>query len=405
MRINTDQRIRDIQVDFAGQPLGILQKGARYTFSYHSDAAQPVSVTMPLEQRVYERGALFPIFEMNIPEGYIRQRITERLRKHIRVDDMLFLALQGNTGVGCLQYRTPGIEAGHTTGEALAEILGWQGQDDLFETLLDKYLLQSSISGVQPKLLVPETRSTSAKGALVLPSLIVKKGDDEYPELAVNEYICMRLAQACGIDTPEFWLSDDRQLFVMRRFDLDADGDCMAMEDMAVLQGKSTDQKYASSYEAIVKAIRYYSADVHTDLDIFYKMLLHSCMVGNGDGHLKNYAMIYRDPEQMGLSKLYDVVNTRLYHSNEFMALRLDKSKDFPDRRRLVNFGKNIGIKKPETVIEEIADRIRDELVRLRDYADAMTLDIEASILGSLNRSTTRTAHKSRPARRHSKHP
>lgn len=404
MRINTGQRIASIRIGFGGQPVGVLQKNARFTFSYHADAGQPVSVTMPLDQRVYERGALFPVFEMNIPEGYIRQRITERLRKHIQVDEMLFLALQGNTGIGCLQYAAPGIEADQPQAESLAEILGWQGNEDLFETLLDKYLLQSSVSGVQPKLLVPETLSTSAKGALVLPSLIVKKGDDEFPELTVNEYVCMRLARAGGIDTPEFWLSDDRRLFVMRRFDIDANGDCMAMEDMAVLQGKATDHKYASSYESIAKVIQIFSADVHADLEIFYNMLLHACMVGNGDGHLKNYAMMYRDPQHMRLSKLYDVVNTRLYDHKDFMALRLDKSKDFPDRRRLVDFGKNIGVKKPESIIDAMADRIRDELDKLSDYTDAMSLDIAASIKESLHRSTTRTPQKSRPKRRVSKH-
>jgi len=43
----------------------------------------------------------------------------------------------------------------------------------------------------------------------------------------------MTLAKACHIKTPEFWLSDNHQMFVMRRFDLTTKGHCIGMEDMA----------------------------------------------------------------------------------------------------------------------------------------------------------------------------
>ena len=171
---------------------------------------------------------------MNIPEGFIRHRITERSRKHIQVDEMLFLALQGNAGIGCISYETLGGEQEEVRAENLAEILVWEGSHELFDELVNKYLLQSSISGIQPKVLVPEAIVATEKGALILPSLIVKSGDEEHPGLALNEFICMRLAKACQIEAPELWLSDNQQLFVMRRFYLKADGSCIAMEDMAV---------------------------------------------------------------------------------------------------------------------------------------------------------------------------
>ena len=95
VKINTDQRIRRIDIKVAGEVAGLLEKNTQFEFTYHSDAQFPVAVAMPLAKRAYQSGALFPIFEMNIPEGFIRHRITERLRKQIQVDDMLFLALQG----------------------------------------------------------------------------------------------------------------------------------------------------------------------------------------------------------------------------------------------------------------------------------------------------------------------
>ncbi len=404
MKINTDQRISQIKIKVSGQDAGILDKKAQFEFTYHSDAQIPVAVSMPLEQRFYQHGALFPIFEMNIPEGYIRHRITERLRKQIQVDEMLFLALQGNAGIGCITYEAQGIEHDESDSENLSEILNWSGDNSLFEELIDKYLLQTTISGVQPKVMVPEKNAPSEKSSLVLPSLIVKSGDDEFPQLAINEYICMRLAKACQIETPEFWLSDDKQLFVMRRFDLKHDGSCIAMEDMAVLQGKSTDHKYQSSYESISKVIDVYSSDIRADKDILFKMLIHSSMVGNGDAHLKNYAMLYDDIDDIRLSPLYDVVNTQLYNPNDHFALGLGKSKEFPDRRRIVDFGKAIGLLKCEEIVDEMADNIRDELNTLQEYTDIMELEIKKSILDNIHRSTTRTAIKTRIARKYTKH-
>jgi len=404
MKIKTDQRIRQITINVAGEVAGLLEKNTQFEFTYHSDAQSPVAVSMPVDNRFYQDGALFPIFEMNIPEGFIRHRITERLRKHIQVDEMLFLALQGNAGIGCIGYETEGIEQEEASAENLAEILAWQGSHELFDELVNKYLLQSSISGIQPKVLVPEATVKTGKGALILPSLIVKSGDEEYPGLALNEFICMRLAMACQIETPEFWLSDNRQLFVMRRFDIKDNGSCRAMEDMAVLQRKSTNDKYRSSYESMGKVLQFYSSDIKADNETLFKMMVHSCMVGNGDGHLKNYAMLYDDIEAMRLSPLYDVVNTQIYTPADTLALKLGKSKDFPDRKRIIDFGKAMGVKNCEDIVDEMAEQIREELDLLVEYTTAMPLDIKSSILANIHRSTTRTAIKTRASRRHTKH-
>lgn len=403
MKVKTDQRIRQINIKVAGEVAGLLEKNAQFEFTYHSNALFPVAASMPLETRSYRDGALFPIFEMNIPEGFIRHRITEKLRKHIQVDDMLFLALQGNTGIGCITYETEGVEQEEVGAENLAEILAWEGSNDLFEELVNKYLLQSNISGVQPKVMVPEATVVAEKGALILPSLIIKSCDEEFPQLVINEFICMQLAKACQIDTPEFWLSDNQQLFVMRRFDLKDDGSCRAMEDMAVLQGKSTNNKYQSSYELVSKVLSFFSSEINTDNEALFKMLVHSCMVGNGDAHLKNYAMLYNDPDDMRLSPLYDVVNTQIYNPKDTLALNLGKSKAFPDRKRIIDFGKSINVKNCEDIVDEMAGQIRDELEGLVDYTEAMVLDIKSTILENIHRSTTRIAIKSRAVRRHTK--
>ena len=78
-------------------------------------------------------------------EGFVRERITERLRKHIRIDDMLFLALQRDYGIGRLQYHSSYFPDKTAGKENLAEILQWRGKKSLFDELVNKYLLQTSI--------------------------------------------------------------------------------------------------------------------------------------------------------------------------------------------------------------------------------------------------------------------
>jgi hypothetical protein len=82
----------------------------------------------------------------------------------------------------------------------------------------------------------------------------------------------------------------------------------------------------------------------------------------------------------------------------------LGKSKDFPDRKRIIDFGKSIGVKKCENIVDEIADRIRDGLEALVDYTEMMELNIKSTILENIYRSTTRTAIKTRTPRRHTKY-
>ena len=114
--------------------------------------------------------------------------------------------------------------------------------------------------------------------------------------------------------------------------------------------------------------------------------------------------MLFDDPDDMHLSPLYDVVNTQIYSPVDTLALSLGKSKSFPERKQLIDFGKAIGVKKCEAIVDEMADQIRDELDVLTDYTKMMALDIKSSILENIRRSTTRTAIKTRAPRRHTKY-
>jgi hypothetical protein len=77
-------------------------------------------------------------------------------------------------------------------------------------------------SDVQPKLLMPDAdrHPITDRVTVIRSDLIVKSTGDEWPDLTQNEFICTTAAKRAGIDVPEFYLSDDQQMFVIERFDL-----------------------------------------------------------------------------------------------------------------------------------------------------------------------------------------
>ena len=306
---------------------------------------------MGLRNESYTRGALFPIFEMNLPEGYVRHYVIERLRKVATIDDMLFLALSGNNGIGRLSYKTELVDVETSTAIPLESIIASGNSTALFAELVETYLLQTSVgvSGVQPKVVIPEER-----GSLALPTLIVKSGNAEYPNIAINENVCMSIAKEAGLKTPEFWNTDDLQLFITRRFDILESGEKLGMEDFSVLMGKPGDKKYEGRYETLLRAANLYEVDV---TEMFEQIAL-SLIIGNGDAHLKNFAILYENingPFQ--LSPVYDVVCTRSY-GDETTALSINKSRNYPSRTYLEKMGKQFGVREPDKIIDRIGDAV-----------------------------------------------
>lgn len=363
------QPIRHIDVYSGGELSGrLLHEHGSYNFSYANTGPNAVSMTMQPENRLsYNSSRLFNIFEMNIPEGYVRYHIAERLRRYVgNISDMLFLALQQDTGIGALSYRS-NIDLPRPAPEKLDDLLRWDLKESAFQYLLNKYLLQTSISGVQPKVMI----STESRGTVLYPNLIAKTGDEEYPRLAENEFICMSLAKACGLPVADFWLSDNKELFIMERFDIQGDKR-LAMEDFCVLSGKTADHKYSGSYETGGKIVSLYTRD-QSQVELYWRYVLFSCMVGNGDAHLKNFSLLYKtgDNSSARLSPLYDVVNTHIYPTTDNqLALKLNKSKNFPDRDSLLKFARELKIIKPERVMEQFADIINSDLDNNEVYAD-----------------------------------
>ena len=317
------------------------ERQQKYVFAYEPDASADVqvSLTMPVRLESWASRELHPVFQMNLPEGALLDAIRRAIAKIIGEDDLSILRVTGGNQVGRNRFALSGDSFPRVseTPESLDELLAYPDAAELFHELVDRYALRSGISGVQPKVLL----EASERSTLASAGYIVKSWGADYPFLAANEYFCMTAARRAGLPTPDFFLSNNGGLFIMRRFDVTSDGDSIGFEDMCSLQALGTSQKYSGSYERAAKTIREFVSGhcLKTAREQFFSTLVLSVMLRNGDAHLKNFGVLYADPMGMvELAPVYDLVTTTAYIRNDVPALTLAGTRKWWPRKLLDRF-------------------------------------------------------------------
>lgn len=317
------------------------EKGQRYVFGYDRDASgeSQVSLTMPVRLESWTSRNLHPVFQMNLPEGAQLELIRRALAKIAGDDDLTILRVTGGNQIGRNRFTLPDAEypGSPEPPESLEELLTYPDTEELFHELLTRYALRSGISGVQPKVMLEATE----RGTIASAGFIVKAWGTDYPQLAANEFFCMTAAKLAGLPTPDFHLSDNGRLFIMKRFDLAPDGTSLGFEDFCSLQGIGTSQKYSGSYERLARSLRDYVTGTHlmAARKQFFTTLVLSWLLRNGDAHLKNFGVLYRSPAgPVTLAPVYDLVSTTPYIRNDVPALTLEGSKKWWPKKVLERF-------------------------------------------------------------------
>jgi serine/threonine-protein kinase HipA len=385
-----------IRVWTDGTEAGLLDRSGQRstTFLYlpEAEVARAVSVTMPVRLASWDISyGIAPIFEMNLPEGALRERLRLAFAKAIGTfDDYDLLGIVGRSQIGRIRY------TGHQESlqedvpfQSVDEILARRRGGDLFYHLIDKFAPFSGISGVQPKFLIRDENAfskTTLHGVSLSASYrgathIVKFWEPrEYPQLAANEYFCLRAAERCGLDVPPYQLAEDGAALVVDRFDLRADGSYCGFEDFCVLNAKGTDKKYSGSYEtSILKRFSQFANSLHVnhDLERLFTLIALNCALRNGDAHLKNFGVVYDDVlGEARLAPVYDLVTTAAYLPKDGMALTLNGSTRWPTVKELQRLGETRVAGTPAQirgVLARIAEAIRTTSVEVCAYVKEHT--------------------------------
>ncbi|MGC4771117.1 type II toxin-antitoxin system HipA family toxin [Micromonospora sp. DT44] len=315
-----------------------------------------------------------PWFSNLLPEGPLRQWIASD--RGVSLDrEMELLAQVGHDLPGAVQV---------LPAEDWDVDPAWSGRDSGIGrrrggTLRDESPWRFSLAGVALKF------SMLAQGdRLTVPAVndrgdwLVKFPDYRFTEVPVNEFAMMSFASAAGIDVPEvrlvhrdeliglparMWPNREEWAFAIKRFDR-LDGDrkvSVHMEDLAQVRDFYPEEKYHSTYETVAGLV-YRGLDVD-GLCEFVRRLAFFVLIGNGDGHLKNWSLIYKDKRTPSLAPAYDVVSTQVYRDMadgpEDLGLKFGRSRRFEDVRL--------------STFQALEDKLRDRLgpinLSLRDVA------------------------------------
>lgn len=352
----------------------------KYLFGYDEQCSPlaAVSLSMPVVRAQYasDSKTLHPIFDMNLPEGALADRLRKEFSKAIpNFDALAMLKIVGTSQIGRLRFAMPGEGVGDVPSENLTDLLTHDGAEGLFESLLSRYAIHSGISGAMPKVLVRDVKHGDALSRITHRGAthIIKAWTDDYPRLAENEYFCMRAALHAKLDVPNFELSQGGKFLVIARFDLAQDA-YLGFEDFCVLNGKTSTEKYDGSYEGIAKRIKDFVSpeQVRPALECFFKALALSCALKNGDAHLKNFGVLYDNPEStVRLSPIYDLVTTTAYNPVDTLALTLGGTKRWPKKKALVAFARshcNLTEVRVRELLQEVEQGVQTAIGELTRY-------------------------------------
>jgi serine/threonine-protein kinase HipA len=358
--------VRAAEVLFKDAVAGTLTEtangGAR--FAYAPDWKQQVACCFPIERREHEWAqGLHPFFQHLGPEGWLRQR-QARVAHIAEEDDFGLLLRYGADCIGAVGIKSTVPLANI---EPIAEAPANPGR---------------TISGVQRKLLVIKKGDTFQPAAPTgLAPYIAKFNREDIPTLVRNEFLSLKWTAAVlgkeevtAFNTGQVGEVNEFALIVTR-FDRTKDGQKLRLEDFAQILSKPRGQDYAGKYDAghedVARVIKEHSARPEIDLDKFFRRLIVFALVGNCDGHLKNFSLL-ETPSGLRLAPLYDVVNTAFYPEyDQNLALLIDGRTvqlEAVTRPLLENFARSIGL--PNRAIE---NAFKDLQGRVRRAASHLT--------------------------------
>jgi serine/threonine-protein kinase HipA len=339
-----------------------------------------VSLTMPVQAApwVWPRD-LHPFFRQNLPEGYLLSVLREVLGSTLDGTDLSLLAVVGRNGIGRVTVTPPQVQD-HAPEEPLdlKALLHEDFSPQYFDGLLRRYA-RSAVSGVVPKFLSPEAPEEPPElGRTTLRTTrFLVKGSSSLPYMAFNEHHTMRvLARLNKVPVAHTQLSDDGQVLLVERFDVDAQGvPTHGLEDACSLLGLPPHEKYAPSMERVLKATEVYLPDDtrQAQLEQLGYHLLANYVVRNADCHSKNIALYYTSLDDVAFTPVYDLLTTQAYDGFRDSApgLSIEGRKTWSPGKTLPHFfASRLGISSRQysQMLEELCDsavEIGRELAKL----------------------------------------
>ena len=294
----------------------------RSLMTYHDNVATDdfVSLTMPVRPEPYLwDDVLHPVFQMNLPEGYLLQVLQEQFGPVVGASPTALLSVIGRNMIGRVQVAPPGSVLEEPARPLdVAGLLQGDNSEEAFAELVRRHAT-SGVSGVVPKFLDAEAGTAGTglhtKATLVTHRHIIKGSSRLLPFVSLNEHLCMQVTRRV-MPAAVTEVSGDGQALAVHRFDVDGNGQRLwGMEDFCALLGLRPAAKYETTWERIARAVRDHVPAANRP-DVFREMatmLLLTHALRNADCHAKNLALRYTRRDDVHLAPAYDMITTAAY--------------------------------------------------------------------------------------------
>lgn len=364
-----------LAVSVLGREVATLEQVSDFksVLTYREGTAEHdfVSLTMPVRTESYVwDDQLHPIFQMNLPEGYLLQVLQEQFGPHIGASPVRLLSVIGRNMVGRVQVAVPGATLDEPAKPIeVAQLLQGDNSEEAFAALVREHAT-SGVSGVLPKFLDAESNlalGQHQKATLQTRKHIIKGSSGRLPYAALNEHLCMQV-MAKVMPTARTEVSSDGKALVVHRFDVDAQGHPhYGMEDFCALLGLRPANKYETTWERVAKAIRDHVPGERR-METFQALatvLIATYALRNADCHAKNIALLYTSRADVHFSPVYDMLTTTVYagYQHNPPGIAFMGKKTWAPGKTLGQFIAGtfgISLKQQLLILEKISDAVSD---------------------------------------------
>jgi serine/threonine-protein kinase HipA len=309
-----------------------------------SERAFPISLSMPLSDRIWSGEAAISYFDGLLPDDRtIREKIAAR--EHAESAGIFdLLAVIGRDCVGALRFVPEGADPGDpsrmeyrpVSEEEIAARLSslgtnplglYAGEDDF----------RISIAGAQEKTAFLQVENQwqlplgpTPTSHIFKPAMKVGPDGADFSDTPWNEWLCLVLCRALGLETAEAEVRkyDGKPVIVVERFDRTWQEGVLyrlPQEDICQALGVPPLRKYQSDGGGgIAQVMELLSGAVapHEDRLTFMKAQIVFWLLAAIDGHAKNFS-ISLSPGGYRLTPLYDVMSAEPYPQFPVQKIKL----------------------------------------------------------------------------------
>jgi serine/threonine-protein kinase HipA len=350
----------DVRLDGYDDPVGVLVRDDRgaLAFAYreaHVSApdATPISLSLPLSPEPYEDVIARPFFD-NLLQERDWALFDIMAREGLSRDDIAGLLFHlGKDCAGALSVLPMGAPPVKVPGDYDRDYtaLSPERLEAIVDALHKRRRLPegkddpSPLAGMQSKIaltLLPDGHLAVPNPGTGAPTThILKVPDQEHLRDALLEAEAMSLSQVLGFETADVVVAPiaKTDTLLVTRFDrgLDRQGRIVRIhqEDFAQALGLPASLKYerrggeGRRFDvAGIRRVLEATDDPTREKDRFIRAVLFDLMIGNTDGHAKNFAILFERGRRGRLSPRYDILPTRLDDSlTDELAFRIGSAQ------------------------------------------------------------------------------